>query len=294
MTLSLRALRSFIAVAEELHFGAAAARLHMTQPPLSQQIRQLESSLGTALFIRTTRSVQLTAAGVTLLDHARQLLADGEAAERAVMRAGSGEVGRLVLGFTNSATYRMLPKSVASFRADYPEVILELQEMLSGPLLSALRSRQLDVALVRLSSAMFGPGLRHLVVSREKMMLVIPRNHPLAQLSVVPLKRLEGLPFIGFANTGSRYFRETLEGIFASGRVRPRIVHESVLPTMLAMVEAGLGAALVPESVSGMRPELLYKPVSGIGEKGTVLLHCAWRSDDENPAVHNFVRKAMS
>ena len=290
MALSFRSLGAFVAVAEELHFGAAAARLHMTQPPLSQQIRQLEASLGTELFSRTTRSVQLTVAGKVLLDRARQLLADSDAAEHAVVRAGRGEVGTLALGFPHSAAYRLLPRAIASYKSQYPEVVLDLQEMVSSNLIGALRSRRLDVALVRASATMLGADLECSVVSREEMMLVIPRTHSLALLDIVPLKMLEGLPFIGFTAAGSRYFRETLEKIFTAGRVRPVVAQESVLPTLLALVEAGLGVALVPASVSGMRSEqLVYRPVTGAGDASTVLLHCARRNDDSNPAVLNFI-----
>lgn len=290
MALSLRSLRVFVAVAEELHFGAAAARLHMTQPPLSQGIRQLEASLGTELFSRTTRSVQLTVAGKVLLDRARQLLADSDATEHAVVRAGRGEVGRLVLGFPHSAAYRLLPKAIASYISKYPEVVLDLKEMVSSDLIGALRSRRVDVTLVRASATMLGPDLECSVVSREQMVLVVPRTHALACLDVVPVKILEGLPFVGFTATGSRYFREILEKIFTAGQVRPIVQQESVLPTLLALVEAGLGVALVPASVSGMRSEqLVYRPLTGVGDSSTVLLHCARRNDDTNPVVLNFI-----
>ena len=262
----------------------------MTQPPLSQQIRQLEAALGTELFSRTTRSVQLTVAGSVLLDRARQLLADSDATEHAVVRAGRGEVGTLALGFPHSAAYRLLPRAIASYKSRYPEVGIDLREMLSSDLIAGLRSRRLDVALVRASATMLGADLECSVVSREEMLLVIPRTHSLALLDVVPVKLLEGLPFIGFTAAGSRYFRETLEKIFTAGQVRPVMAHESVLPTMLALVEAGLGVALVPASVSGMRSEqLVYRPVTGAGEASIVLLHCVRRIDNDNPAVLNFI-----
>ena len=192
MILSLRALNSFVAVAEELHFGAAAERLHITQPPLSQQIRLLEEALGTELFTRSTRSVQLTVAGKVLLERARRLLADSEAAAQEVKRAGRGELGRLVLGFPNSAAYRLLPRALRLYKSRYPHVELDLREMLSSDLLDALHSRQLDIALVRASSSMLGPDLERVVASREDMVLALPSQHPLAELDVVPLERLEG------------------------------------------------------------------------------------------------------
>lgn len=289
MQLSLRALNSFVVVAEELHFGAAAERLHMTQPPLSQQIRQLEEALGAELFVRTTRSVQLTVAGKVLLDRARQLLADCESAAQEVRRAARGEVGRLVLGFPNSAAYRLLPKAIALYKSRYPQVELDLREMLSSDIVGALRSRQLDVALVRASSAMLGSDLESAIAAREDMLLAMPSRHPLAQLESVPIERLDGLPLVGFTAVGSRYFRETLDTIFAVARVRPVITQESVLPTILAFVEAGLGVALVPASVAKVQSdEIVYRPVSGAEDTARVLLYCVKRKDEAAPAVLNF------
>ena len=162
--------------------------------------------------------------------------------------------------------------------------------MLSGDLIDALRSRRVDVALLRASATMLGADIECSVVSREEMLLVVPRTHALARLDLVPIKMLEGLPFIGFTGAGSRYFRETLEKIFTAGKVRPHVEHESVLPILLALVEAGLGAALVPASVSGMRSEqLVYRRLTGTGDSSTVLLHCARRHDDNNPVVLNFI-----
>lgn len=289
MTFSLRALKCFVVVAEELHFGAAAERLHMTQPPLSQQIRQLEESLGTELFIRTTRSVQLTLAGRLLLERARQLLADCEAAAEEVERAGRGEVGRLVLGFPNSAAYRVLPGALRRYKSRYAQVELDLREMLSSDILGALRSRQLDVALVRASASMLESDLESIVAAQEDMVLAMPRGHRLAEHEVVPLQRLEGEPLIGFTAVGSRYFRERLEAIFTAARVRPQIAQVSVLPTILAFVEAGLGVALVPSSVAKMRSdELVYRPISGAGGAERAELHCVRRAGDATPTVLNF------
>jgi DNA-binding transcriptional LysR family regulator len=289
MVLSLRALNCFVAVAEELHFGAAAERLHMTQPPLSQQIRLLEEALGTELFIRSTRSVQLTLAGKVLLERARRLLADSAAAAQEVQRAGRGELGRLVLGFPNSAAYRLLPKALRLYKSRYPQVELDLREMLSSDLLDALHSRQLDVALVRASSSMLGPDLDRVIASREDMVLAMPSRHPLAELSVVPIERLEGVALVGFTAVGSRYFRERLDTIFAAAQVRPRITQESVLPTILAFVEAGLGVALVPSSVAKLQSEeLVYRPISGAQDTAHALLYCVRRKGDSAPAVQNF------
>ena len=289
MHFSLRALNCFVAVAEELHFGAAAKRLHMTQPPLSQQIRLLEELLDVELLVRTTRSVQLTAAGRVLLERARQLLAASEAAQQEVKRAGRGEIGRLVLGFPNSAAYRLLPLALRLYKKRHPDVELDLREMLSSDLLDALHSRQLDVAFVRASSWMLSSDLASVIASREDMVLALPSHHPLAKLKVVPVQRLEGVDIIGFTPVGSRYFRERIDAMFAAARVRPRITQQSVLPTILAFVEAGLGVALVPASVSKIQSdELVYRPVSGAKNTAHALLYCVCRKGENAPAVQNF------
>ncbi len=289
MNFSLRALNCFVAVAEELHFGAAAKRLHMTQPPLSQQIRLLEELLDAELLVRTTRSVQLTAAGRVLLERARQLLAASEAAAQEVKRAGRGEIGRLVLGFPNSAAYRLLPIALRLYKKRHPNVELDLREMLSSDLLDALHSRQLDVAFVRASSSMLSSDLDRVIASREDMVLALPSHHPLAKLKIVPVQRLAGVDIIGFTPVGSRYFRERIDAMFAAARVRPRITQQSVLPTILAFVEAGLGVALVPASVSKIQSdELVYRPVSGAKNTAHALLYCVCRKGENAPAVQNF------
>jgi DNA-binding transcriptional LysR family regulator len=295
MSFVLRSLQVFVVVAEELHFGRAAARLHMTQPPLSQQIRELEHRLGTALFVRTTRSVQLTDAGKVLLDRARRLLADSDAAVFAVRRAAAGEVGNLALGFVNSTGHELLPKVIAKYRRKFPEVNLELKELISGDLLEALLTGRIDVALVRATSSMKSPGLEFFTIMRERMLLALPAEHELARLRRVPLRRLDGVSFVGYDPVSARYFREITEDIFKAEGVRPRVVCESLLPTVLALVEANVGVAIVPASMSRMRNDrLVYSPLWGVGRNGLATLDCARRCGDINPLVDHFVRMVRS
>src|SRR5690349_10318065 len=145
----LRHLHAFIAIAEELHFGRAARRLHMTQPPLSQSLRQLEAGLGTLLLRRTTRSVELTAAGKVFLARARTVLREAQDAAQAARRAASGEEGRLVIGFVPSAAFALLPRMIRAYRASYPRVGLDFIEMTTLPQSEALRRSRIDVALMR-------------------------------------------------------------------------------------------------------------------------------------------------
>ncbi|WBY03125.1 LysR family transcriptional regulator [Ramlibacter tataouinensis] len=291
MALVSRALGAFVVVAEELHFGRAARRLHMSQPPLSQQIRQLEEDVGATLFTRTTRSVQLTPAGRLLLDRARRLAADADAAVKAVGRLARGEEGSLTLGFTHSTVYRVLPQVLEAFRARLPNVELELKQFTSGLLVEGVRTGRVDVALVRLSPSMLDTELRAQEIVRDRMMLLMPADHPLARLDAVPVKALEGLPFVAYSAEDSRYFHEVVERVFARHEVRPRIVHESFLPTMVALVEARMGLALVPAPAVAQREGVLtVRPLAGV-EDGLDLasLHCVWRRDASNPVVRAFV-----
>lgn len=291
MTLSLRLLQSFVVVAEELHFGRAAERLHMTQPPLSQQMRRLESTLGASLFTRTTRSVQLTPAGKVLLKQGRQLIVDSNVITQAVQRAAHGQTGTLTIGFNSSAAYKVLPKSIAAYRDRYPDVSIVLKDLHSVALIEELRQGRVDVALMRPSeTALMDTDFKFSVVVREPMLLALPKNHALAECKTIPIKELATLPFVGYTRYEGRYFHELTLNLFTANGIRPNVVYESVLPTMLAIVEAGIGVALVPASASTNRTEgLVYKPVTAAGHFINAVMHSAQRKNDRNPAVAAFI-----
>jgi DNA-binding transcriptional LysR family regulator len=179
----LRHLRSFLAVVEELHFSRAAARLHISQPPLSQQIRRLEDELGARLFRRTKRRVELTPAGQTFLIEARQTLAQAERAVRAAQRAERGELGELVVGYVPSATYGPLPDVIRMFRKRFPDVDLRLQNLRSVQQRQALVDRQIDVGFVRPQVA--DPHLSYEAIWRESVVVALPGNHPLTRRTIV-------------------------------------------------------------------------------------------------------------
>lgn len=290
MALSIRSLQIFVIVAEELHFRKAAERLHMTQPPLSMQIRQLEESIGVDLFCRTTRSVQLTPAGKELQRRAGRFLSELDVMTQAVRCVGRGTVGSLSLGFPGSTMFDILPRLLTEQRSRYPQVTLNLKEMSSGELLESLRSRQLDVALVRASPSMMKPDLNYIVAGRESMVLALPIGHSLARFPTVPIEYLDKMPFIGFSADGAQYFLEFVQRMFKAHDLRPVIVQESVLPTILALVEARLGLALVPESMARLRTsELTYRPLAGADGMDVITLYCAWRQPDAVPVVGNFI-----
>ncbi len=278
-------------VAEELHFGRAATRLNISQPPLSQLIRQFEEHLGVQLFVRTTRAVRLTPAGELLLQRARRMADDNHDAVRAVRRAANGDSGKLAIGFVSTAAYRLLPRALARYRDQYPDVELSLHEDVSGLLTARLLAQTIDIAIFRRHPRAVEPELVFDRVHSEKLVVAIPEKHRLAATMKLPLSCLEGENFVGFDREGSSYFHATQTRLFREHRVRPKIVYESVLPTLLALVEAGMGLALVPESASGLRQSgVVYRPLVGKGDAFDVNLYSARRPDNANPTVHAFAR----
>lgn len=286
MILHSRPLEVFIAVAEELHFGNAARRLHISQPPLSQQIRRFEAEVGTQLFVRSTRSVKLTPAGALLLKKARQLTNDGQLALQAVRRTANGESGSLTIGFTSTAAYQLLPNLLASYHTQRPDITLSLKEDLSSNLIKLLAEEKIDVALLRRPAASNHDSLLFTKVSQENMCVAIPNGHPFSTQEHIALQQLHGVAMVGYSAETALYFRERTESLFAHFQIQPNIVHESVMPTLLALVKAGIGVALVPESAAKLLPSgICYRPLIDAGNIAAVDLYSAQRRNDANPAV---------
>lgn len=287
-----RNLLAFVAVAEELHFGRAAQRLHISQPPLSQQIRQFEEEVGAPLLVRTTRSVQLTPAGRLLLERAHQLMADGDVALHAVRRHARGDEGALTLGFTHSTVYRVLPQVLKAFREECPEVVLELRQLTSDLLVDNVRSGHLDVALLRFSASMETADVLSTVVTHDPMVLALPVGHPLAAHERVPAHCLQDLPWVGYEPQGARYFHELENRVLAAAQVQPQVRHHSLLPTLLALVEAGMGAALVPASaLQGTAGRVEWRQLMLPADCAPLdaTLSCVWSADNWNPVVQRFL-----
>jgi DNA-binding transcriptional LysR family regulator len=282
--MKLRHLQSFVAVAEELHFGRAADRLHMAQPPLSEHIRQLEAELGVTLLHRTTRRVELAPAGEVLLARAREILASVDHATEDTRRAARGELGRLAVGFTGSSTYALLPALAAAWRSGLPGVVLDLHgELLTPAQIDRLLDRTLDLGLLR-------PPVRQRelafeVIRWEPLVAAIPKTHPLAAADAVPLEELSAEPFISYPSHFRSVLHDAIEETCAAHGFLPQIAHEvSETATLVSFVAAGLGVSLVPESTRHMTVDgAVYRPLAG--DTTTVELAVAWRRDDVTPLL---------
>lgn len=281
--LDLFQLRCFVAVAEELHFGRAAERMNMTQPPLSRHIQLLEHAVDVQLLERTSRRVRLTAAGAVLHREANALLRHAERAAQAAARTGKGEAGRVVVGYTAVTGYALMPALLAAAGKALPQIEIVLEEMVTSEQLRALAEERIDIGFVRPLQA--SPGLAFHRVTREPMMLALPARHPLAKRERVRLADMAGQPLIMYSAKEGRYFHEKIQALFAAAGRQPNYVHHiGQTHTIIALVRAGNGLAIVPESARQLRFEnVVYRPLWRSDVFAEVYL--AWREDARNPAL---------
>lgn len=279
--MELRQLRYFVAVAEALHFGRAAARLHMSQPPLSRQIKAFEAELGTALFVRTSRGVRLSSSGSALLVDARRLLREADAIAAGAHLAGRGEIGAVRLGFISTASYNVLPKALPEFRRRRPGVRLHLQEATSDAQGAMLRDGDLDAALV--VPPLFEADCAYRPLLRESLIAALPARRRWPRR--VPLATLAGEPFILFPRKAGVGLYDLIVGFCRDAGFTPRIEQEAIqMPTIVSLVAAGMGVALVPASLRQMRRAgVIYRP---LGETSPLMeVGLAWRKGEIEPAV---------
>ncbi|WLQ07930.1 LysR substrate-binding domain-containing protein [Arthrobacter oryzae] len=280
-----RHLKYFIAVAEERHFGRAAVRLHMAQPPLSQQIRQLEEQLGTQLLVRTTRKVDLTPAGQLLLDRGRQLLQELEVLESDVKQVGAGATGVLRVGFTGTATYRLMPAVVQAARRTLPGLRITVQgEMLTPQMEAALEEGRLDVAVLRPPVRSGDIALK--LLEQDQLVAALPADSLLAGQGPLELADLSSHDFIGYP-ASSAVSGIVIDACRQAG-FQPRLVQEAKeTSTLLSLVAAGMGIALVPMtsrmfSFQGVVFRALRNPPP-------VDLAVAWNRTSESPLLESFL-----
>ena len=291
MNIELRQLRYFVAVAEENHFGRAAARLHMTQPPLSQTIQTLEASLGTPLFVRTKRSVALTPAGAALLPEARRILQQAAALPDLARRAASGQSGLLSLAFVSTADYSILPPLLREFRERYPQVQIELREATTDVQLEDLLQNRIDAGLlIPPLPEKAKAELDYRTVLSEPLVLAAPRGwKTIRGQAAVALTRVADMPLIIFPRRIAPALHDAILGCFRNAGLTPRIGQEAIqMQTIVGLVSAGMGMALVPQSVSNLkRPGVDYKPLAG--DPTLVETGLAWRRDNRSPVLHTFL-----
>ncbi|MSU88804.1 LysR family transcriptional regulator [Rhodobacteraceae bacterium 2CG4] len=248
----LNQLRCFVCVAEELSFRRAALRLNMTQPPLSRQIMMLEHAVGARLLDRNNRVIRLTAAGQSFLASATEILERAEFAVLSARQAERGEIGGVEMGFVPSAAFGFVPTIIAALSERLPDVTFNPIEMMSYEIVEALRSGRLDFGLTR--SRGTEAQLDTVRVISETFLLALPADHPLAAAAEVRLGDLDGQAFIGYSTERGGHLRRVHQGLFAAAGIAPRLVQEvSQTHTVLALVDRGLGAALVPASAGALR-----------------------------------------
>ena len=290
--MDLRHLRYFLAVAEEGHFGRAAARLCIVQPALSMQIRSLEEELGAPLFVRSSRRVELTEAGAAFRVEAEHTLAQAERAKRVFQRAARGEIGNVRIGFAANAAFAgRLSQDLRKFHALYPEVELELREMAPQQQAQAILDGRLDLGYAQAYGLNAGAGLRTEPIGSWPWLIALSDDHALARRKSVAAANIRGEPFILYAADGLdqgqlSVLRELLGG-------EPRVAHRvgSTL-TVLALAAAGLGIALVPAPLGQLSiPNITYRPLAGAARPSPLLLLS--RAQESSGAVNAFLNAVL-
>ena len=286
--MELRQLRYFVAVAEERHFGRAARKLRLSQPPLSAQIKGLEEELGVKLFQRSTRQVALTDAGRTFLERAEGILEAVEEAKEAAKGADEGVRGRLEIGFISSATLGLLPPAIRLFRERFGGVEIELRELTSGQQIDALYAGEIRVGLVRLP--LRAPGLRFEPLQEESLLVALPSGHPLEALESVPLEAMVDQPLIFFTRQLMPSLHAQIVELFQRVGAFPNVVQHAVhLQTIVGLVASGVGLAILPEPAERLSREgVVYRSLDA--PDATSWVGLARVEEDGSLLVENFVR----
>ena len=286
MILDLVQLNCFVTVAEELHFGRAAERLCMTQPPLSRQIQLLEHALGVKLFERTSRTVRLTTAGQVFLTDATRLLNLAKQAAANAQRSSKGETGRVTIGFTSVMGFDLMPNLIAAAQKALPDIDVVLKEMVTVAQLEALENNTIDMGFLwPLATRLH---LEYQTVFREPLLIVLPVDHPLAARNRIVLEDLNDLPFVMYSSGQGKYFYSLVTGLFVSSGVMPKYIqHLDHVHTIVGLVRSGLGVSIVPAAASHLRfDNVVFRPLwrnDVIAES-----RMAWRADYDNPALTTF------
>lgn len=287
--MDLRHLRYFIAVAEEENIGRAAARLHISQPPLTRQIQQLEEELGVRLFTRTPKGMELTQAGELFLEEARNIRSVVEQATERTQRAGQGKLGRLDIAIFGSGILDAIPKLLLAFRNEHPEVKIVLHTMTKAEQLDALRQRRITVGFNRMLAPL--PDLATELVATEPLLLAVNQDHPLAREASVSFRMLAEHPMVLFPTGVRPNFIDKVMRLCEVAGFVPKVSQEvGDAVTGVALVAGGFGICLVPESVTVLTlPGVVFRPVHDAPPNAHIDLSCLYRTDDRSPILSEFL-----
>jgi len=287
--MEFRQLKYFIAVAEELNIGRAATRLHISQPPLTRQIQQLEEEFGTHLFLRTARGVELTQAGEILLRDARNIRDLMQQAVERVREAGQGKRGKMDIGIFGSGILDVIPKVLHAFRASHPDVQIALHQMSKKEQIEALRQHRIMAGFNRMLGPL--PDISSEPVMLESIMVALSEHHPLATKAGILLKELAGQPLILFPSGARPSFIDKVWSLCADEGFEPNVAQEvGDAPTSVALVAAGFGLSLVPEAASSLSvPGVVYRRLAN-APNAVVDLSCIYRTDETSPILQAFLQ----
>ncbi|MFQ1062507.1 LysR family transcriptional regulator [Bordetella trematum] len=284
--MDLRQLKYFVVLAEELHFRRAAARLAISQPPLSSAIKQLEEELGTPLFVRTTKTVALTYAGQAFYPEALKVMAQLQSACAITREVGAGKRGYLRIGFVGGMLLRGLPELVQTYAAINPEVIVSLREMSSAEQIKAIAHGQMAAGF--LHAGVLPPQLDGRVIRHEPFVACVPQNHPLARRSRIELQQLAEEDMVLFARDASPAYYDTVVALCMEAGFSPRVRHEVThWLTALLLISRGSGVAIIPDAYvrSGLAG-VQYLHIHAA--KPRSLAHFAWKRSAQDPLLHDF------
>lgn len=279
-------IQYFVSVAEERHFGRAAEKLHMSQPPLSQQIQLLEKDLGTQLLTRTTRRVELTEAGEILYEGAKRAMDQLKQAILQAQRVQRGEAGLLRVGFVSTAAFQLLSDVLRAFRQRYPHATLELSHLTSAQQAAAFEARTLDVGFLRDPP---GSDIEVEVIDKEPLVVALPIAHPLARRTSIPVRALKDQTFVIWDRQQTAGIAQTILELCKRHGFHPIIALEVTNPpAMLSLVGGGVGVAIVPLSATHLRPlGVVFRPLNDKNAYSPMAL--AWRSDSRRELLPGFI-----
>jgi DNA-binding transcriptional LysR family regulator len=286
--MQMRDLECFLAVAEELHFTRAAQRLHLSQPPLSRHIQDLEAELGVTLFRRTRRSVALTEAGKSYYARVQSVLAQLEQAQEEARHISRGQAGTLTVGFIGALTYEFLPGILRRYRQTVPEVQLVLRDLVPAEQIDGVATGRLDIGFVGILPENCGKEVAHRIVRRDRMLAALPLGHPLCGSKAIPLRGLAEDPWVQIETKMSPAYDRFVRRVCADAGFAPRVEHQAArAQAMLGMVAARLGVTIVPATIARFPwPEVTFVPLK---EKCIFEHAVIWRAQEARPVVGAFL-----